>query len=184
MLGSNQSSICEPFDASSVLTTSRYGAHSLDSHAQRPLCACPIRTRLPRGRTVVLGPGSDDGAGNWSQPRPHVRQVGGANRIAGIEVSGDEAENLVHLFVQRGLTQLLLAVVAWAIIAWYRLLVPAAPLLQLADRGLRSVIGKFKPLIVDGTPPGVIGNIIFVPILAVALWFSLPRTNASASDTR
>ena len=109
---------------------------------------------------------------------------GGANSIAGIEVSGDEGDNLVHLFAQWGVEQLLLAVVAWAIIARYRFLVPAALLLQLADWGLRSVIGEFKPLIVDGTPPGVIGNIIFVPILAVALWFSLPRTNASASDTR
>ncbi len=90
----------------------------------------------------------------------------------------------MHLFAQWGVEQLLLAVVAWAIIARYRFLVPAALLLQLADWGLRSVIGEFKPLIVDGTPPGVIGNIILVPILAVALWFSLPRTNASASDTR
>ncbi len=102
---------------------------------------------------------------------------GGANSIAGLEVSGDAGDNLVHLFAQWGLEQLLLAVVAWVIIARYRFLVPAALLLQLADWGLRAVIAEFKPLIVDDPPPGAIGNMIFVPILAVALWFSLPRTD-------
>lgn len=42
-----------------------------------------------------------------------------------------------------------------------------------------SVIGQFKPLIVDDPPPGEIATFIFVPILAVALWFSLPRTDPS-----
>jgi len=109
---------------------------------------------------------------------------GGANSIAGIEVFGDAGDNLVHLFAQWGLEQLLLAVVAWVIIARYRFLVPAALLLQLADWGLRSLIGEFKPLIADGTPPGAIATFIVVPILAVALWFSLPRTDRSSAETR
>ena len=103
---------------------------------------------------------------------------GGAKSIAGIEVSGIAGDNLVHLFAQWGLEQLLLAIVAWIIITRYRFLVPATLLLQLADWGLRSIIGEFKPLIADGTPPGAIATFIFVPILAVALWFSLPRTSA------
>lgn len=104
---------------------------------------------------------------------------GGANSIAGLEVSGDAGDNLVHLFAQWGLEQLLLAVVAWVIITRYRYLVPAALLLQLADWGLRSLIGWFKPLIADGSPPGAIATFVFVPILALALWFSFPRSDAS-----
>ncbi len=104
---------------------------------------------------------------------------GGANSIAGIEVSGEAGDNLVHLFAQWGLEQLLLAVVAWVVIARYRFLVPAALLLQLADWGLRSLIGGFKPLVSEGTPPGATATFIFVPVLAIALWFSLPRTDAS-----
>ena len=100
---------------------------------------------------------------------------GGANSIAGIEVSGVAGDNLVSVFAQWGLEQLLLAFVAWAVIARYRFLMPAVLLLQLADWGLRAAIGEFKPLVTEGTPPGAIGNMIFVPVLAVALWFSLPR---------
>jgi len=44
--------------------------------------------------------------------------------------------------------------------------------------------GEFKPLIADGTPPGAIATFIVVPILAVALWFSLPRTDRSSAETR
>ncbi len=108
---------------------------------------------------------------------------GGANSIAGIEVSGDAGTNLVAIFAQWGLEQLLLAVVAWVIIARYRFLVPAALLLQFADWGLRAGVGGFKPLIVDGTPPGAIGNVVFVPVLAIALWFSLPRADASLLES-
>ena len=105
---------------------------------------------------------------------------GGANSIAGVEVSGVAGDNLVHLFAQWGLEQLLLATVAWVVITRYRFLVPAALLLQLADWGLRSFIGEFKPLIADGTPPGAVATFIFVPILAVALWFSLPKVPATS----
>lgn len=41
-------------------------------------------------------------------------------------------------------------------------------------RFMRWVIGEIKPLVVDSIPPGGIGNIIFVALVAVALWFSLP----------
>ena len=105
---------------------------------------------------------------------------GGANSIAGVEVSGVAGDNLVHLFAQWGLEQLLLATVAWVVITRYRFLVPAALLLQLADWGLRSFIGEFKPLIADGTPPGAVATFIFVPILAVALWFSLPKASSGS----
>lgn len=103
---------------------------------------------------------------------------GGANSIAGIVVEGTAGDNLVHLFAQWGLEQLLLAVVAGVVIARYRFLVPAVIALQLADWLLRSIVGELKPLIVDDIPPGGIGNLIFPPLLAVALWFSLPRTNS------
>ena len=100
---------------------------------------------------------------------------GGANSIAGLVVEGTAGDNLIHLFAQWGLEQLLLAVVAWVVIVRYRFLVPAAIALQLADWLLRSVVGELKPLVVDDIPPGGIGNLVFPPLLAGALWFSLPR---------
>lgn len=104
---------------------------------------------------------------------------GGASSIAGLSVDGPDAQNLVALFAQWGLEQLLLAVVAWVAVLRYRFLVPFALLLQLTDWLLREVVGQFKPLVVDNPPPGAFGNLVFVPLVAVALWFSLPRTDRS-----
>jgi uncharacterized membrane protein len=100
---------------------------------------------------------------------------GGAQSIAGMSVDGPDGQNIVGLFAQWGLEQLLLAVVGWVVVLRYRFLVPLGLLLQLADWGLRWGVGAWKPLVIDGTPPGEIGNYIFVPLVAVALWFSLPR---------
>ncbi len=100
---------------------------------------------------------------------------GGANSIAGLTIEGDAGANLVHLFAQWGLEQLILAIVAWVVIARYQFLVPFVLLLQLVDWFMRGVIGLIKPLVVDSTPPGGIGNIVLVPLVAVALWFSLPQ---------
>ena len=100
---------------------------------------------------------------------------GGANSIAGLEVEGDAGDNLVHLFAQWGLEQLILAIIAWIVIARYKFLVPLVLALQLFDWIMRGVLGEIKPLVVDDIPPGGIGNIIFVPMVAIALWFSLPK---------
>ena len=106
---------------------------------------------------------------------------GGANSIAGITVEGDAGNNLIHLFAQWGLEQLILAIVAWVVIVRYRFLVPFVLLLQLFDWLMRGVMGEIKPLVVDSMPPGGIGNIIFVPLVAVALWFSLPKAGDRAA---
>ncbi len=106
---------------------------------------------------------------------------GGANSIAGITVEGDAGDNLVHLFAQWGLEQLILAIVAWVVIIRYRFLVPFVLLLQLFDWFMRGVMGELKPLVVDSMPPGGIGNIIFVPLVAIALWFSLPKADDRAT---
>jgi hypothetical protein len=108
---------------------------------------------------------------------------GGANSIAGIDIDVEGGDNLVALFAQWGWEQLLLALVAWVIIAKYRFLVPLALLLQVLDWGGRWVVGEFKPLVVDAPPPGAIGNLIFLPLSAIALWFALPKKTAAAAST-
>jgi hypothetical protein len=106
---------------------------------------------------------------------------GGANSIAGFALEGDAGDNLVHLFAQWGLEQLVLAIVAWIVLARYRFLIPLVLALQLFDWIMRGVLGEIKPIVVDGTPPGAIGNIIFVPLVAIALWFSLPNQTSGSS---
>ena len=104
---------------------------------------------------------------------------GGANSIAGLEVEGDAGDNLVHLFAQWGLEQLILAIIAWIVIFRYKFLVPSMLALQLFDWIMRGVLGEIKPIVVDNIPPGGIANFIFVPMVAIALWFSLPRARSN-----
>jgi hypothetical protein len=106
---------------------------------------------------------------------------GGANSIAGLTVEGDAGANLVHLFAQWGLEQLILAIVAWVVIVRYRFLVPFVLLLQLLDWFMRGVMGEIKPLVFESMPPGGIGNIILVPLVAISLWFSLPKSGERAA---
>jgi hypothetical protein len=40
-------------------------------------------------------------------------------------------------------------------------------------------MGLLKPLVVDNPPPGEVGNYIFLPPVATALWFSPPRKNTN-----
>ena len=106
---------------------------------------------------------------------------GGANSIAGIDVDVEGGDNIIALFAQWGWEQLLLALIAWVIITRYRSLVPLALLLQVLDWGGRWAVGEFKPFVVDAPPPGVIGNLIFLPLSAIALWFALPKKSAADS---
>ena len=95
--------------------------------------------------------------------------------IAGLDTSVEGGDNLIALFGQWGLEQLLLSLLAWVVIWRYRHLVPFVLLLQLLDWGGRFGIGLMKPLVVADPPPGEIGNYIFVPLVAISLWFALPR---------
>ena len=104
---------------------------------------------------------------------------GGANSIAGIDLEAAGGDNIVAIFATWGWSQLLLALVGWVIIVGYRFLVPFGLLLQVLDWGGRALVEQFKPLVVDSPPPGAIGNLIFLPLSLVALWFALPRTDDS-----
>ena len=103
---------------------------------------------------------------------------GGAGVIAGLDTSVAGGDNLIAIFAQWGLEQLLLSFVAWVIIWRYRHLIPFALLLQLLDWGGRIGIGLMKPVVVDNPPPGEIGSYIALPLVAIALWFALPRKSA------
>ena len=99
---------------------------------------------------------------------------GGAQSIAKLDVDGPQGKNLVALFGQWGLEQLLLAGVSWVILRRYRSLIPFALLLHVLDLVGRIGVGRMKPIVVDRPPPGAIGQVAVLPPAAVALWFSLP----------
>ena len=106
---------------------------------------------------------------------------GGASVIAGLDTSVEGGKNLIAMFGQWGLEQLLLSLVAWVVILRYRHLVPFVLLLQVLDWGGRLGIGLMKPVVVSDPPPGEIGNYLFLPLAAIALWFALPRKDNEGS---
>jgi len=110
---------------------------------------------------------------------PHIfLPDGGANSIAGLDVSVEGGDNLVAMFAQWGYTQLLLSVMMWGVIVFARNLLPFALLVQTLDWGGRILVGLMKPIEVAEAPPGEIGSYILWPLCLIALWFSLRKPTA------
>jgi hypothetical protein len=95
---------------------------------------------------------------------------GGANAIAGIDVSVRGGSNIIAIFGQWGAVQLILALLYWLAIVRYRFLVPAT----LGVVG----VGLLKPLQVSAAPPGAIGSQLLLPLATVAFLWSLRREGA------
>lgn len=105
----------------------------------------------------------------------HVfRDDGGAASIAGIDLEVEGGRNVVAIFGQWGLEQLLLAGIAWLALLRYRGLIPLVLLINLLDSVGRIAVGRAKPLEVEKPPPGAYGSWVAIPVLGVALWCSLP----------
>ena len=104
-----------------------------------------------------------------------ARHDGGAASIAGIDIDVEGGQNLVAIFAQWGLVQLLLAGVAWIAVVRYRGLIPLVLLINLLENLGRIAVGRSKPLEIAKPPPGAYGSRILWPVLAVAFWQSLPR---------
>ena len=110
----------------------------------------------------------------------HVfRKDGGANSIAGIDLDVEGGQNVVAIFAQWGLEQLLLAGLAWLPMLRYQGLIPLILLINLLDNIGRILVGRAKPLKIDKPPPGAYGQAIVLPFLAMALWQSLPTRDES-----
>ena len=106
----------------------------------------------------------------------HVfRKDGGANSIAGIDLDVDGGQNIVAIFAQWGLEQLLLASLAWLALLRYRGLIPLILLINLLDNIGRILVGRSKPLKIDKAAARAYGQVIILPFLAAALWQSLPK---------
>ncbi len=104
-----------------------------------------------------------------------ARHDGGAATIAGIDIDVEGGQNLVAIFAQWGLVQLLNAALGWIVVTRYRGLIPLILLVSLLENIGRILIGRRKPLKVAKPPPGAYGSLVIVPLLVVAFWNSLPR---------
>ena len=79
---------------------------------------------------------------------------GGANSIAGIDISVEGGDNIVAIFHQWGATQLLLVLLLYVLFFRYPGLTPLIALTLAIEPILRFISGKIMPLTAQGTPPG------------------------------
>ena len=79
---------------------------------------------------------------------------GGANSIAGIDLSVEGGDNIVAIFHQWGAIQLILAVLLSVLFLRYPGFLPLILLTLAMDPILRFISGQIKPLTTDGPPPG------------------------------
>ena len=79
---------------------------------------------------------------------------GGANGIAGIDISGAGGDNIIAIFHQWGATQLILALFQSLLFFRYPGMTPLVLLTLSVEPVMRFIAGQMKPLITDGPPPG------------------------------
>jgi len=112
---------------------------------------------------------------------------GGAQSIATIPLdtySADARANIVAMFGQWGLSQLLLTSLYVVALFRYRSLIPLFLLLFVLEVGGRYVVGHFKPIVTVDTAPGAAATLPLLLIGLVLLGLSLmpSRTKADASQ--
>lgn len=98
---------------------------------------------------------------------------GGAHSIATIDIAVAGGSDIVALFGQWGASQLLLAMLLWALLLRWRGTVPLVLLVFATEPCLRGLAGHLKPLTTEGTPPGGALNWVVLPVLVILLWISL-----------
>jgi len=79
---------------------------------------------------------------------------GGANGIAGIDISVAGGDNIVAIFHQWGATQLLLALFLSLLFIRYPGMTPLIVLTLAVEPVMRFIAGQIKSVTADGAPPG------------------------------
>ncbi len=98
---------------------------------------------------------------------------GGAGSIAGMDLTVAGAEGIIFAFALWGSSQLLFAIIQLLVVVRYRSLVPLMWLMLILEVLLRQLVGAMKPVAFAHTPPGAIGNQLFLPLAALMLAWSV-----------
>jgi hypothetical protein len=98
---------------------------------------------------------------------------GGAGSIAGMDLTVAGADGVIFAFALWGSSQLLFAIIQLMVVFRYRSLVPLMWLMLILEVLLRQLVGTMKPVTFAHTPPGAIGNQLFLPLTALMLIWSV-----------
>jgi hypothetical protein len=98
---------------------------------------------------------------------------GGANSIAGIDVTVAGGENIIAIFHQWGAIQLILAVLLSMLFIRYPGFTPLVLLTLAMDPIMRAIAGQIKSVTTEGAPPGESLNWPAFALLALLFVLSL-----------
>ena len=98
---------------------------------------------------------------------------GGANSIAGIDISVAGGDNIIAIFHQWGAIQLLLVLLLYVLFFKYPGLTPLIALTLVIEPIFRLISGKIMPVTAEATPPGESLNGASFYVLAVLFIVSL-----------
>jgi hypothetical protein len=98
---------------------------------------------------------------------------GGANGIAGIDISVAGGDNIVAIFHQWGATQLILALFLSLLFFRYPGMTPLVLLTLAVEPVMRLIAGQMKSVTADGSPPGESLNGLSFVLLAVLFMASV-----------
>lgn len=104
---------------------------------------------------------------------------GGANSIAGIDISVEGGNNIVAIFHQWGAIQLILATLLLILFFRYPGFTPLIVLTLAIDPITRAISGQIAPLTAEGTPPGEALNWPVFVLLAALFVASLVERKAT-----
>ena len=106
---------------------------------------------------------------------------GGAESIATIPLrsySAEAADVVIHIFAEWGLTQLLFGILYAIVLLKYKSLIPLMYLFILIEYTGRLFLTLYKPIMIEGTAPGGIGNYILIPFALLMFILSLQKPKA------
>jgi len=107
---------------------------------------------------------------------------GGANSIAGIDVTVAGGDNIIAIFHQWGAIQLILAVLLSLLFIKYPGFTPLVLLTLALDPIMRAIAGQMKSVTSEGAPPGESLNWPAFALLALLFLFSLREKKIQISQ--
>ena len=101
---------------------------------------------------------------------------GGAGIIAGLDTSGPQGQNLISIFAQWGLMQLIVAFFFILVYLRYQNLISFCYILIFIEYTGRVLVGIAKPLVVSQRPPGIgMSLLILISIIMLYLSMKIPK---------
>jgi len=114
-----------------------------------------------------------------------VKDDGGAQSIASVPLDSMTADGkaaVIAIFAQWGLSQLITGLLFLACCVRYCSLIPLMCLVFILENIGRVLVGAFKPLPTESSPPGAVGSIVFFLIACGVLVATLNPSTRCAPE--